>query len=103
MLCGKNEKNHIKKIHNRTPRLIYEMEDAIFGALLGRDKSRSIHENNTLISNRNLQINISQRRMRIFFDVKVNRCNLNSNDQSKLPATNTCRYYTQHCVKGSLL
>ena len=51
MLCGKNEKNHIKKTHNRTPRLIYEMEDAIFGALLGRDKSRSIHENNTLIAN----------------------------------------------------
>ena len=44
--CGKNEGKSINKIHKHTLRLIYDTEDATFEDLLGRDKSRTIHEDN---------------------------------------------------------
>ena len=36
----------IYKINKRTPRLIYDTEDATFEDLLGRDKSRTFHKDN---------------------------------------------------------
>ena len=46
VFCGKIENKSINKIHKRTLRLIYDTEDATFEDLLGRDKSRTIHEDN---------------------------------------------------------
>ena len=43
---GKTKNKSINKIHKRTLRLIYDTEDATFEDLLGRDKSRTIHEDN---------------------------------------------------------
>ena len=44
VFCGKTENKFINKIQNRTLRLIYHTEDAIFEDLLRRGKSRTIHE-----------------------------------------------------------
>ena len=41
---GKTENKSINKIHKCTLRLIYDTEDATFEDLLGRDKLRTIHE-----------------------------------------------------------
>ena len=38
--------NPLMKSTKRTLRLIYDTEDATFEVLLGRDKSRTIHEDN---------------------------------------------------------
>ena len=46
VFSGKTENKSINKIHKRTIRLIYDTEHATFEDLLGRDKSRTIHEDN---------------------------------------------------------
>ena len=46
MYCSKTANNLINKIHKRSLRVIYEMEDANFEDLLIRDSSWTIHENN---------------------------------------------------------
>ena len=46
VFCGKTENKSFNKIHKRTLRLIYDTDDATFDDLLGRDKSRTIHEDN---------------------------------------------------------
>ena len=46
MFCDKTAKNLINKIHKRSLRVVYEMEDAYFEDLLIKDSSWTIHENN---------------------------------------------------------
>ena len=46
VFCNRTENKSINKIHKRTLRLIYDMEDATFEDLLGRGKWRTIHEDN---------------------------------------------------------
>ena len=46
VFCGKTENKSINKIHKRTLQLIYDTKDATFEDLLGRNKSRTIHEDN---------------------------------------------------------
>ena len=46
MFCNKTSNNQINKIHKRTLRLVYEMEDANFEDLLLKDNSWNVHENN---------------------------------------------------------
>ena len=46
MFCNKTSNNQINKIHKRTLRLIYEMEDANFEDLLLKANSWNAHENN---------------------------------------------------------
>ena len=46
-VCGKTDNKSINKIHKWTLRLIYDTEDATFKDLLERDKSRTIHDDNT--------------------------------------------------------
>ena len=46
MFCNKTLNNQINKIHKRTLRLVYEMEDANFEYLLLKNNSSNVHENN---------------------------------------------------------
>ena len=46
MFCNKTTNNQINKIHKRSLRLAYEMEDANFEDLLLKDNSWNVHENN---------------------------------------------------------
>ena len=46
MYCSKTVINLINKIHKRSFRVIYEMEDANFKDLLIKDSPWTIHENN---------------------------------------------------------
>ena len=46
MFCSKTANNLINKIHKRSLRVIYEMEDANFEDLLVKDNCWTIHENN---------------------------------------------------------
>ena len=46
MFCNKTSNNQINKIHKRTLRLVYEMEDANFEDQLLKDNSWNVHENN---------------------------------------------------------
>ena len=46
MFCNKTLNNQINKIHKRTLRLVYEMEDANFEYLLLKNNSSNVYENN---------------------------------------------------------
>ena len=46
VFCSKNSNNQINKIHKRTLRLVYEMEDANFEDLLLKGNSWNVHESN---------------------------------------------------------
>ena len=46
MYCNKTANNLINKIHKRSLRVIYEVEDANFEDLLIKDNSWTIHESN---------------------------------------------------------
>ena len=46
MFCGKTQGKFINKIHKRTLRLIYDMEDTSFEDLLERGNSWTVHEDN---------------------------------------------------------
>ena len=46
MFCNKTSNNQINKIHKRTLRLVYEMEDVNFEDLLLKGNSWNVHENN---------------------------------------------------------
>ena len=107
MFCNKNSNNQINKIHKRTLRLVYEMEDANFEDLLLKDNSWNVHENNihTLLIEIYKSINnLSPPIMKYFFDLKNTRYDLRSKQLLKLPETSTSRYGTQVlCFKGSLI
>ena len=107
MFCNKTSNNQINKIHKRTLRLIYEMEDANFEDLLLKDNSWNVHENNiyTLLIEIYKSINnLSPPIMKYFFDLKNTRYDLRSKQLLKLPETSTSRYGTQSlCFKGSLI
>ena len=73
MFCNKASNNQINKIHKRTLRLVYEMEDANFEDLLLKDNSWNVHENNIytlLIEIYNSINNLSAPIMKYFFDLK---------------------------------
>ena len=46
MFCNKTSNNQINRIHKRTLRLVYEMQDANFEDLLLKDNSWNVHESN---------------------------------------------------------
>ena len=69
MFCDKTSHNQIDKIHKRTLRLVYEMEDANFEDLLLKDNSWNAHENNihTLLIEIHMSINnLSPPIMKVF-------------------------------------
>ena len=72
IFCNKTSNNQINKMHKRTLRLVYEMEDATFEDLLLKDNSWNVHENNihTVINN------LSPPIMKDFFDLKNARYDL---------------------------
>ena len=73
MFCNKTSNNQINKIHKRTLRLVFEMEDVNFEDLLLKDNSRSAHENNihTLLIEIYKSINnLSPPITKDFFDLK---------------------------------
>ena len=85
MFCNKTSNNQINKIHKRSLRLVYEMQDANFEDLLLKDNSWNVHESN-------------------IHDLKNTRYDLRSKQLLKLPETSTSRYGTQAlCFKGSLI
>ena len=51
MFCNKTSNNQINKIHKRTLRLVYEMQDANFEDLLLKDNSWNVHESNMHVIN----------------------------------------------------
>ena len=72
MFCNKTSNNQINKIHKRSLRLIYEMQDANFEDLLLKDNSWSVHESNihTLLIEIYKSINnLSPPIMKNFFDL----------------------------------
>ena len=103
MYCSKTANNLINKIHKRSLRVIYEMEDANFEDLLIKDSSWTIHEKNIhtlLIESLN---HSSTPVMQEFFDLKVSPYSLRNNNILRLPKTNTSRYGTEAlCFKGSI-
>ena len=107
MFCNKTSNNQINKIHKRTLRLVYEMEDANFEDLLLKDNSWDVHENNihTLLIEIYKSINnLSPPIMKYFFDLKNTRYDLRSKQLLKLPETSTSGYGTLGlCSKGSLI
>ena len=107
MFCNKNANNQINKIHKRSLRLVYQLEDENFEDLLIKDNSSTIHESNiqTLLIEIYKSLNhISPIIMREFFDLKVTPYSLRNNNLLKLPKTNTLRFGTQAlCFKGSLI
>ena len=107
MYCSKTANNLINKIHKRSLRVIYEMEDANFEDLLIKDSSWTIHENNihTLLIEIYKSLNhISPPIMQEFFDLKVTPYSLRNNNMLRLPKTNTSRYGTEAlCFKGSII
>ena len=107
MFCNKTSNNQINKIHKRTLRLVYEMQDANFEDLLLKDNSWNVHESNihTLLIEIYKSINnLSPPIMKDFFDLKNTRYDLRSKQLLKLPETSTSRYGTQAlCFKGSLI
>ena len=97
MFCNKTSNNQINKIHKRTLRLVYEMEDANFEDLLLKDNSWNVHENNihTLLIETYKSINnLSPPIMKYFFDLKNTRYDLRGKQLLKLPETSTSRYGT---------
>ena len=107
MFCNKISKNQINKLHKRTLRLVYEMQDANFEGLLLKDNSWNVHESNrhTLLIEIYKSINnLSPPIMKDFFDLKNTRYDLRSKQLLKSPETSTSRYGTQAlCFKGSLI
>ena len=107
MFCNKTSNNQINKIHKRTLRLVYQMEDTNFEDLLLKDNSWNVHENNirTLLIEIYKSINnLSPPIMKDFFDLKNTRYDLRSKQLLKLPEASTSRYGTQAlCFKGSLI
>ena len=107
MFCNKTSNNQINKIHKRTLRLVYEMEDANFKDLLLKDNSWNVHENNiyTLLIEIYKSINnLSPPIMKYFFDLKNTRYDLRSKQLLKLSETTTSKYGTQApSFKGSLI
>ena len=79
MFCNKTSNNQINKIHKRSLRLVYEMQDANFEDLLLKDNSWSVHESNihTLLIEIYKSINnLSPPIMKDFFDLKNTRYDL---------------------------
>ena len=107
MFCNKTSNNQINKIHKRTLRLVYEMEDANFEDLLLKGNTWDVHENNIhtlLIEIYKLINNLSLPIMRDFFDLKNTRYDLRSKQLLKLLGTSSSRYGTQApCFKVSLI
>ena len=107
MYCSKTANNLINKIHKRSLRVIYEMEDANFEDLLIKDSSWTIHENNihTLLIDIYKSLNhISPPIMQEFFDLKITPYSLRNNIILRLPKTNASRYGTEAlCFKGSII
>ena len=107
MNCSKTANNLINKIHKRSLRVIYEMEDANFEDLLIKDSSWTIHENNihTLLIEIYKSLNhISPPIMQEFFDLKVTPYSLQNNNILRLPKTNTSRHGTERlCFKGRII
>ena len=107
MYCSKTANNLIYKIHKRSLRVTYEMEDANFEDLLIKDSSWNIHENNihTLLIEIYKSLNhISPPIMQEFFDLKVTPYSLRNNNILRLPKTNTSRYGTETLsFKGSII
>ena len=66
VFCNKTSNNQINKIHKRTLRLVYEMQDANFEDLLLKDNSWNVHESNI----DTLLIEICKSIMKDFFDSK---------------------------------
>ena len=98
MYCSKPANNLINKIHKRSLRVIYEMEDAKFKDLLIEDSSWTIHENNihTLLMEIYKFLNhIGPPIMQGFFDIKVTPYSLRNNNILGLPKANTSRYGTE--------
>ena len=74
MFCKKTANNQINKIHKRSLRLAYQLEDENFEDLLIKDNSWTIHESNiqTLLIEIYKSLNlISPIIMQEFFDLKV--------------------------------
>ena len=97
MFCSKTANILINKIHKRSLRVIYEMEDANFENLLIKDSSWTIHENNihtVLIEIYKSLNHISPPIMQEFFDFKVTPDSLRNNNILTLPKTNTSQYDT---------
>ena len=107
MFCNKPSSNQINKIHKRTLRLVYEMEDANLEDLLLKDNLWNVHENNmhTLLIEISKSINnLSPPIMKDFCDLKNTRYDLRNKQLLKLPETSTSRYCTHaRCFTGSLI
>ena len=72
--CSQTKDNLINKIHKRSLRVIYEMQDANFEDLLINDSSWTVHKNNThtlLIEIYKSLNHISPPIIQEFFDLKV--------------------------------
>ena len=92
MFCSKTSNSLIKKIHKRSLRVIYEMEDEDFEDLLTKDSSRTIHENNIhiLLTEIYKSLNrISPPIMQEFFNLKVTPYSFRNNNILTLLKTNT--------------
>ena len=104
MYYSKTANNLINKIHKRSLRVMYEMEDANFEDLLIKDCSWTTHENNIhtlVIESLN---HISPPVMQEFFVLKVTPYSLRNNNLLRLPKTNISRYGTEAlCFKGSII
>ena len=107
MFCNKTANNQINKIHKRSLRLVYQLEDENFEDLLIKDNFWTIHESNIqtlLIEIYKSLTHISPIIMQEFFDLKVTPYSLRNNNLLKLLKTNTLRFGTQAlCFKGSLI
>ena len=96
MFCCKNENNFINKIHKCILPLIYEMEDATSEDVLGRDESKSIHENNihTLLIEIHKSVHhIIPPIMRNFFYLKMNQYYLFNIHLSRILADLVLKHY----------
>ena len=100
MFCNKTSNHQINKIHKRTLRLVYYMQDANFEDVLLKDNSWNVHESNI----DTLLIEICKSIMKDFFDSKNTWYDLRSKQLLKLPETSTSRYGTKAiCFKASLI
>ena len=89
-------KHFINKIHKPILPLIYETEDVTFEDILGRDKPKSVHENNihTLLIEIHKSIHhISPPIMRNFFGLKVNQYYLFNIHLSRILADLVLKHY----------
>ena len=105
MYCSKTANNLINKIHKRSLRVIYEMEDANFEDLLRIALGLFTKTIFTLLIEIYKSLNhISPPIMQEFFDLKVTPYSLRINNILRLPKTNTSRYGTEAlCFKGSII